>query len=101
MKEDRPVVANQPHVESPAKEPDSSRTPREGEVDAPKARTFTFANLVAATQNFKGENFLGEGGFGKVFKGCLQDTGEVSLVRTLLFPCESVVSSSVPSVKVV
>lgn len=77
MKEDRPV-ANQSHVEIATKEPDSSKTPRESEAETPKARTFTFANLVAATQNFKEENFLGEGGFGKVYKGHVQDTGEVS-----------------------
>lgn len=43
-----------------------------------KARAFKFNELVAATENFKAAYFLGEGGFGKVYKGCLADTGQVS-----------------------
>lgn len=42
------------------------------------AKTFTFADMIVATENFKEENYLGEGGFGKVYKGRLPDTGEVS-----------------------
>lgn len=78
VKEDRPV-ANPSHVEIAAKEADVGKRPSDGE--APKARTFTFANLVAATQNFKEDNFLGEGGFGRVYKGRLLDTGEVSRIH--------------------
>ncbi|XP_051113474.1 probable serine/threonine-protein kinase PBL5 [Andrographis paniculata] len=48
-----------------------------------KARTFSFLELAAATQNFKCSNFLGEGGFGKVYKGCIQDTDEVVAVKRL------------------
>ena len=51
--------------------------------DPRKARTFTFASLSAATQSFEDENFLGEGGFGKVYKGHLQDTGEIVAVKKL------------------
>lgn len=47
------------------------------ETNAVAARNFAFVDLVAATQNFRDEFFLGEGGFGKVYKGLLQDTGEV------------------------
>lgn len=79
MKEDRPVV-NQSAVETAAREPDGGKNPCDGEANAHKARTFTFANLVAATQSFKEENFLGEGGFGKVYKGHLPETGEVSYI---------------------
>ncbi|KAH6822075.1 Protein kinase superfamily protein [Perilla frutescens var. hirtella] len=75
VKEDRPV-ANQSPVESAAKEADGSKRSCDGEADIPKARTFTFANLAAATQNFKEGNFLGEGGFGRVYKGRLPETGE-------------------------
>ena len=32
---------------------------------------FTFHELVEATRNFKSDCFLGEGGFGKVYKGHL------------------------------
>lgn len=33
--------------------------------------TFTFNELVVATKNFKSDCFLGEGGFGKVYRGYL------------------------------
>lgn len=42
-----------------------------------KAQTFKFHELAAATNNFKSESLLGEGGFGRVYKGCLQKTNEV------------------------
>lgn len=42
-------------------------------------QTFTFRELVAATKNFRGDCFLGEGGFGKVYKGRLESSSQVSL----------------------
>lgn len=36
-------------------------------------RIFTFAELKAATKNFRADTVLGEGGFGKVFKGWLEE----------------------------
>ena len=53
------------------------------EASPPKVPTFTFASLVAATQGFKEDNYLGEGGFGKVYKGCLQETGKLVAVKQL------------------
>lgn len=50
----------------------------DGQVDGFKARKFALDDLVAATENFKKQHFLGEGGFGQVYKGHLQDTNEVS-----------------------
>ncbi|KAL6577255.1 putative serine/threonine-protein kinase pbl5 [Orobanche minor] len=47
------------------------------------AREFALAELVAATENFNADHFLGEGGFGKVYKGRLQDTGEVVAIKQL------------------
>lgn len=41
------------------------------------ARSFTFRELAAATRGFKEVNLLGEGGFGKVYKGRLE-TGQAS-----------------------
>jgi len=37
--------------------------------------------LRAATNNFSEENKLGEGGFGEVFKGTLQDGTEIAVKR--------------------
>ncbi|CAI9099694.1 OLC1v1036553C1 [Oldenlandia corymbosa var. corymbosa] len=36
-------------------------------------RIFSFAELKSATRNFRNDTVLGEGGFGKVYKGWLQD----------------------------
>lgn len=40
------------------------------------AQTFTFRDLAAATKNFRPECLLGEGGFGRVYKGKLE-SGQV------------------------
>lgn len=42
-------------------------------AQSPNLHVFTFAELKSATRNFKPENFLGEGGFGKVFKGWVDE----------------------------
>lgn len=52
---------------------DEAKPPENGNGDA---KTFTFRELAMATKNFRQEHLLGEGGFGKVYKGTLQ-TGEV------------------------
>lgn len=41
------------------------------------AQTFTFRELAAATKNFRQECLVGEGGFGRVYKGQLEKTGQV------------------------
>ncbi|XP_065030496.1 probable serine/threonine-protein kinase PBL21 [Musa acuminata AAA Group] len=46
------------------------------------ARKFTFRDLAIATQNFKETNLIGEGGFGRVFKGRL-DSGQVVAIKQL------------------
>ncbi|VAI93967.1 unnamed protein product [Triticum turgidum subsp. durum] len=38
-------------------------------LESPNLRIFTFAELRGACRNFKPETVLGEGGFGKVYKG--------------------------------
>lgn len=47
------------------------------------AQTFTFRELAAATKNFRPECLLGEGGFGRVYKGKLESTGQVVAVKQL------------------
>jgi hypothetical protein len=50
-------------------EPDDSGTI----LEAPNLRIFTFAELKAATRNFKPDSLLGEGGFGQVYKGWVDE----------------------------
>lgn len=49
-----------------------------GQMQEIKASKLTFAQLENATENFNSDYFLGEGGFGKVYKGRLEHTGQVS-----------------------
>uniref|UniRef100_A0A453CMJ6 non-specific serine/threonine protein kinase n=1 Tax=Aegilops tauschii subsp. strangulata TaxID=200361 RepID=A0A453CMJ6_AEGTS len=42
-------------------------------LEAPNLRIFTFAELRAATRNFKPDTLLGEGGFGQVYKGWVDE----------------------------
>ncbi|TVU34838.1 hypothetical protein EJB05_16691, partial [Eragrostis curvula] len=47
------------------------------------SRALTFRELGAATNGFSENNLLGEGGFGRVYKGVLEDTKEVIAVKQL------------------
>ncbi|KAK8685414.1 hypothetical protein V6N13_041416 [Hibiscus sabdariffa] len=57
------------------------QTPRsEGEIlQSPNLKNFTFSELRTATRNFRPDSVLGEGGFGSVFKGWID---EHSLIPT-------------------
>ncbi|OIW15759.1 hypothetical protein TanjilG_04294 [Lupinus angustifolius] len=48
-----------------------------------KAQSFTFDELAAATGNFRPDCFLGEGGFGKVYKGNLEKINQVVAIKQL------------------
>lgn len=41
------------------------------------AKSFTFRELATATNSFRQEFLIGEGGFGRVYKGKLEKTGQV------------------------
>ncbi|KAJ0971215.1 hypothetical protein J5N97_019174 [Dioscorea zingiberensis] len=47
------------------------------------SQTFTFRELAVATKNFRPECLLGEGGFGRVYRGRLESTGKVVAVKQL------------------
>lgn len=49
------------------------------------AQTFTFRELAAATKNFRPESFVGEGGFGRVYKGRLETTARVKKKKDTVF----------------
>ncbi|XP_077219450.1 serine/threonine-protein kinase PBL27-like [Tasmannia lanceolata] len=57
--------------------------PKDGPTAKIAAQTFTFRELASATKNFRQECLLGEGGFGRVYKGRLESTGQVVAVKQL------------------
>lgn len=57
--------------------------PRDG-LGQIAAHTFAFRELAAATMNFHPDTFLGEGGFGRVYKGRLDSTGQVFFLFCLI-----------------
>uniref|UniRef100_A0A0E0L1S4 Protein kinase domain-containing protein n=1 Tax=Oryza punctata TaxID=4537 RepID=A0A0E0L1S4_ORYPU len=56
--------------------------PRDANGQPIAAHTFTFRELAAATKNFRQDCLLGEGGFGRVYKGRLEN-GQVVAVKQL------------------
>lgn len=49
------------------------------------AQTFTFRELATATRNFRQECLIGEGGFGRVYKGKLEKTGQVKSLVLVVY----------------
>lgn len=59
--------------EDPTEEGDNSK----------KAQIFTFRELATATKNFRDETFIGQGGFGIVYKGTIAKINQVVAVKRL------------------
>lgn len=60
----------------------NNQTATKAETDSNiAAQTFTFRELAAVTKNFRQESFIGEGGFGRVYKGKLPKTGQVNMQK--------------------
>jgi len=57
---------------------DASNTLEDENIDLP---FFSFGDIVSATNNFAEDNMLGQGGFGKVYKGMLGENKEVAIKR--------------------
>lgn len=75
----------QPTSENPRKNPplkvkDSSKDGGSGHI---AAQTFAFRELAAATRNFRGDCLLGEGGFGRVYKGRLESFDQIVAIKQL------------------
>ncbi|XP_022759800.1 probable serine/threonine-protein kinase PBL26 isoform X2 [Durio zibethinus] len=69
---------------TPAPEPTKNADgPKDSGNNNIAAQTFTFRELATATKNFRQECLIGEGGFGRVYKGKLDKTGQVVAVKQL------------------
>ncbi|XP_051144326.1 probable serine/threonine-protein kinase PIX13 [Andrographis paniculata] len=68
---------------------DQSRAPVGQMLPQPNLRVFSFSELKTATRNFRSDTVLGEGGFGRVYKGWLDvkngssNSGTVIAVKKL------------------
>ncbi|KAM5561812.1 putative serine/threonine-protein kinase PBL24 [Rosa sericea] len=80
MKKQRPAESHVTHSTH-----STHRTHSRVEVDESQinAKCFTFRELATATKNFRQECLLGEGGFGRVYKGTLRSSGQVVAVKQL------------------
>nr|POE82603.1 putative serine/threonine-protein kinase pbl5 [Quercus suber] len=56
---------------------------KDGQTNGKRAQTFTFDELAIATGNFRSDCFLGEGGFGKVYKGHLEKINQDVAIKQL------------------
>ncbi|RWR81796.1 serine/threonine-protein kinase CDL1-like protein isoform X2 [Cinnamomum micranthum f. kanehirae] len=52
-------------------------------ADHISAQTFAFRELAVATKNFRNDCLLGEGGFGRVYKGRLESTNQIVAIKQL------------------
>ncbi|CAL1361760.1 unnamed protein product [Linum trigynum] len=81
--------ASKRDIASPPSEPVEAEPKKQkpGDEEGPPnggvAQTFTFRELATATKNFRQECLLGEGGFGRVYKGTLASNGQVVAVKQL------------------
>ncbi|CAH2052634.1 unnamed protein product [Thlaspi arvense] len=66
---------------APIRQPNSTKKTvgSNGYVNNIQTEVFTFRELATATESFKQENLIGEGGFGRVYKGKLEKTGQKPL----------------------
>ncbi|KMS99327.1 hypothetical protein BVRB_2g045990 isoform B [Beta vulgaris subsp. vulgaris] len=56
---------------------------KDGKSDNIAVKTFTFRELAAVTRNFRADYLVGEGGFGRVYKGQLENSCQVVAIKRL------------------
>lgn len=84
-KQRHPQPSQRPNHEHPKKAPPDGKddkTTIEGSNNI-AAQTFSYRELATATKNFRQEYLLGEGGFGRVYRGYLDKTGQMVAVKQL------------------
>ncbi|XP_033147228.1 probable serine/threonine-protein kinase PBL26 isoform X1 [Brassica rapa] len=77
---------NKTHPEIPDKTGNEQNKNNDAEKEMTNniaAQTFTFRELATATKNFRQECLIGEGGFGRVYKGKLEKCGKIVAVKQL------------------
>ncbi|KAK6141667.1 hypothetical protein DH2020_024588 [Rehmannia glutinosa] len=80
----RPHNRTQPPLHQPPNEHSGKATTEATNNKAViAAQTFTFRELATATKNFRQEYLLGEGGFGRVYKGRLENPDQMVAVKQL------------------
>lgn len=62
-------------------------------------REYSLAELKAATKNFRAEALLGEGGFGKVYKGWLEEKGLGRKGNSMVIAVKKLKSDSVQGIE--
>lgn len=62
---------------------DAKEPCNDGESGFIAAHIFRFSELASATKNFRGDCLLGEGGFGRVYKGWLESSNQVVAIKQL------------------
>ncbi|CAN6349576.1 unnamed protein product [Urochloa humidicola] len=79
----KPSPVPSKHKHKSSSETSTSVEPPKGSCSVAKtAKAFTFRELATATKNFRSDCLLGEGGFGRVYKGKLEN-GQLVAVKQL------------------
>ncbi|KAK1309287.1 Serine/threonine-protein kinase [Acorus calamus] len=81
--QDDRAARSSPEKQKQKKQASETATKKEAGNGNIAAQTFTFRELASATKNFRQECLLGEGGFGRVYKGCLENNGQLVAVKQL------------------